>query len=252
MALSLSTQARQNIVGSLRGTMKVSANNSAGSLIFVMVSDTVAIPNGTTQTMFSYINQVLNFSGNDGAGSGNRANVLGLAYSSKASLPTDSFTDGDTVNLTGPWNFTALQTGTVGSILILKRIEYISSSSGNSDPIIAPSGTTLVTTTSNSAVNLVGISESITAPMYNAYGGTTYGVPDAVVTPAGRGAMYMDNGALVLSNLSNSSTVYANFAGCTDSVGLIGSGAICELNSDTLTAGTSYVFNSFCLRADQI
>lgn len=251
MALSLSTQARQNIVGSLRGALRVTSNFSAGSVVFVMVSDAVQIPNGTTQTMFSYVNQVLNFSTNDGGGSGNRANILGLAFSSKANLPTDSFTDGDSINLTGPWNFTALQSGTIGSVMILKRIDAGATANGSSDPTLPISTVTSAAQLQNST-NYVGIAEGVTSAGYTTTTySASYGSPDPAVVSSARG-MYISNGGLIVSSLNASSTMYSNFAGCTNSIGLNGSGAICEISSLTLSAGTSYVFNSFCLSADRI
>ncbi len=238
MAISLSRQARKNVANSLRGSPRMGDGApSTGQLYFAFIDNRVSMPNGSTFTMFDYLNTCMNFSGNDGAIAGNNSQyVLGTYISKRTDMPTDfNVLDDATLSYFNQGTWVAHNSGTIGSVIVLRPAGYYQPTVIDAFPL--------------------SISNQI-----NPHSFTTYGVGSTVSTgytstALGSIAYNSSNQLAVIKNgvkstlVGNySETLYGAFHSCSDSVGTIGSGAVFEFDNLTISAGAAYTFGGMNLK----
>jgi hypothetical protein len=238
MAISLSRQARKNVANSLRGSPKMATTYSAtGQLYFAFIDNRVSIPNGSTFTMFDYLNTCMNFSGNDGAIAGaNSQYVLGTYISKPTDMPTDfNVLEDATLSYFTQSTWVAHNSGTIGSVIVLRPAAYVAPQELDIYPL---------TIGSNIPITFAsyGIGPSVPASTYNGVG-TTYTV-GATLGPMAT----ILNGVKSTISGSTADSLYGSFHSCSDSVGGIGSGAVFEFDNLNITAGATYTFGGMNLK----
>ncbi len=242
MSISLSLQGRKNIASSLRGQPRMGDSYNGNPRHFIFVDNRVPLPNGTTYTMFDYLQTCLNYSGNDGAIAGaNKQYVLGTYFSPKTDMPSDfNVLDDGTLSYVSTNTFVARNSGTIGSVLILRNVAYASDAILTAPIQIASGGSVGMT------LGVLGIGEGVTLATYNA--GSVYSLSSENGVNQ---TMVYQNGTKSTIVGSNSDTIYSQFTGCTDSVGVIGSGSIFEFSSLSMTAGATYTFGGMSLKINK-
>ncbi len=238
MAISLSRQARKNVANSLRGSPRMGDGNlSTGQLYFAFIDNRVSMPNGSTFTMFDYLNTCMNFSGNDGAIAGNNSQyVLGTYISKRTEMPTDfNVLDDATLSYFTQSNWVAHNSGTIGSVIVLRPPNYYE-----------PGVTDTYGLSQSSILPLTFLTYGIGPDVTTAYNSTTTGSVSASI---GNNQMsVIKNGVKSTIAGTHSETIYGAFHSCSDSVGTIGSGAVFEFDNLTISAGATYTFGGMNLK----
>ncbi len=243
MAISLSRQARKNVANSLRGSPRMGDSNaSTGQLYFAFIDNRVSIPNGSTFTMFDYLNTCMNFSGNDGAIAGNNSQyVLGTYISKRTDMPTDfNVLDDATLSYFNQGTWVAHNSGTIGSVIVLRPAAYVGLT------VTDNYGLTANTTSIPLTFASYGIGANVSASDYSVASASTSGsIRDSI---GANQLAVIKNGvkSTIVGNYSDS--IYCSFHSCSDSVGTIGSGAVFEFDNLTISAGATYTFGGMNLK----
>ncbi len=245
MAISLSRQARKNVANSLRGSPRMGDTlPTTGQLYFAFIDSRVSMPNGSTFTMFDYLNTCMNFSGNDGAIAGNNSQyVLGTYISKRTDMPTDfNVLDDATLSYFTQSNWVAHNSGTIGSVIVLRPAAYARPSTVDSWGLTT-NGATIPNTFQSFGIGSTVPSGTSTSSQYNGPSSASVGA-----------TIGQNQIAVVQNNLrstitgGNADSLYCSFHSCSDSVGTIGSGSVFEFNNLTISAGATYTFGGMNLK----
>ncbi len=242
MAISLSRQARKNVANSLRGSPRMGDGApSTGQLYFAFIDNRVSMPNGSTFTMFDYLNTCMNFSGNDGAIAGaNSQYVLGTYISKRTDMPTDfNVLDDATLSYFNQGTWVAHNSGTIGSVIVLRPAAFIGLTVTDNYGLNATTASIPLTFGS------YGIGSQVSASDYNVTTSSNSGIANSI---GSNQLAVIKNGvkSTLVGNYSES--MYCSFHSCSDSVGSIGSGAVFEFDNLTISAGATYTFGGMNLK----
>lgn len=223
MALSFSPRVMKNMAMQMGFTFnQAGSTNRYTRLVFAFISNEVATPT-SPEGIHLYLNTCLNNSGNDGTLSAghNQRYILGW-FALPSSGAQDASKSGNLLTWQGPFNITANETGTIGSVVCFAPTHLvtngISVNQGDGGATSSTSGSGLVlTNTVSTSVGSVMIGSGMTSASYNAY------APE----------------------------YYSSLNFITDSVGTSGT-PIVKVNSMTTTQGQVFQMSGFKLRINSL
>lgn len=163
MGLLVSKRVRKNFTGQVFG------NGAAlhGPLIICFAKNDVMMPGqyasflGREFSHHDYLNTVINWSLNDGAGGSNRQYFLGFAYVPQGSA-TNFYSDENGCYFTGPLPINVISEGTIGSMFIMST-ELVTGELWIDEPSVVP---TIPSTGNSIAQHYVAIPEGTSSTTF--------------------------------------------------------------------------------------
>lgn len=211
MALQFSSRVTKNLAAQIIAGRGNDPYNLAARLVIAFIKNTVSVPTNSA-SMFSYLNSCLNFSaygGTTGAGA-NVPNLLGYYYLPATNSALALQQSGSIINYVGPTTITALQSGTIGSIIIYAPSTNLNNTT---EPYIA--------TTKGMVADVSGNDL------------TSYALPIGTAN----------------STYSEYSPVWFNGVSLiTDSVGIANSSSVAKFSSLTTVQGQTFTLNSISVK----
>ncbi len=223
MALSFSPRVMKNMAMQMSFSHHQSGSSSRYTrLVFAFISNEVTLPT-SPEGIHLYLNTCLNNSANDGtfAAGYNQRYILGW-FALPASGAQVASKSGNLLTWQGPFNITANETGTIGSVVCFAPTHVVTDGmsvtqgSGGATSTTSGSGLVLTNTSTNSA-GAVMIGSGMTSANYNLY------APE----------------------------YYSSLNFITDSVGTSGT-PIVKVNSMTTTQGQVFQMSGFKLRINSL
>lgn len=240
MALLVSKRVRQNFSSQLFGYG--SASHQATIIAFVktdvMMPGTYASFLGRNFSHHDYLNTVLNWSQNDGAGGANRQYYLGFVAIPPSTSSRCFYSDENGAYFNGPLTMTVVSEGQIGSVLV-----YHGGVVRGPNSMDATSAITVpLTSNTNFSTNYIAIPEGLTSANY-------------AQTSNGRATSAFD-GVNYVYNASTNQTYgevfhYDHISMISDSVG-VNNGSVFDVSSMTVSASNPPKLNSIKLKISEV
>lgn len=240
MSLLISKRVRKNFSSQLFGFG--SASHQATIIAFVktdvMIPGTYASFLGRNFSHHDYLNTVLNWSQNDGAGGANRQYYLGFVAIPASTSSRGFYSDENGAYFEGPVSMTVVAEGQIGSVLVYHSGLVLATNS------MSASGSIDVPTTSN-----------------NSFSGSYIAIPESVSsatfanTSNGRPTSGFDGTNYVYTTSTNQTYAevyhYDHISMISDSVG-VNNGSVFNVSSMTVSASNPPKLNSIRLKISEV
>lgn len=207
----------------------------------VMMPGTYASFLGREFSQHDYMNTVLNWSTNDGAGGANRQYYLGFCVLPSNSSNTNVYADENGAYIIGDLPITMVSEGTIGSafVWLAGRMYSTNTFTPGTGTIQSP-----ISSVSDFGANLIAAAESVTPANFN------FGVSTG--TSSGfNGTSYVYRVASNLNQKECETSLYNKMIMITDSVGTA-SDKIVKVSSMSITTGTTTYLNSIKINIKEV